>query len=241
MAYQKLQPTQAADVILSDTINPIDPSRPNKVSGTADGDFTDFLNDISVATESYTGTPGVVEADKLNVTGASPDVSFTNVKVGDTIVNVTTSAYTQVTAVDSDKILSLSDDIFGSLSDDYAVYTSGFFALGIYIGDIVWNSTSKSYALVTAVYSAQLALSSDIFNAADKFAVYSNTSLMNSNTDAFVVYVGGGASSNIDIKVTTAAGNDIVFSGFPKGGFLPVQCLRVWTTGTAATNVVALW
>ena len=169
MAYQKLQPTQAADVILSDTINPIDPSRPNKVSGTADGDFTDFLNDISVATESYTGTPGVVEADKLNVTGASPDVSFTNVKVGDTIVNVTTSAYTQVTAV------------------------------------------------------------------------YSNTSLMNSNTDAFVVYVGGGASSNIDIKVTTAAGNDIVFSGFPKGGFLPVQCLRVWTTGTAATNVVALW
>ena len=220
MAYQKLQPTQAADVILSDTINPIDPSRPNKVSGTADGDFTDFLNDISVATESYTGTPGVVEADKLNVT---------------------TSAYTQVTAVDSDKILSLSDDIFGSLSDDYAVYTSGFFALGIYIGDIVWNSTSKSYALVTAVYSAQLALSSDIFNAADKFAVYSNTSLMNSNTDAFVVYVGGGASSNIDIKVTTAAGNDIVFSGFPKGGFLPVQCLRVWTTGTAATNVVALW
>ena len=64
---------------------------------------------------------------------------------------------------------------------------------------------------------------------------------MNSNTEPFVVYVGGGSTANQDIKVTTAAGNDIVFSFFPKGGFLPVQCVRVWSTGTAATNVVALW
>ena len=241
MAYQKLQPTQAAAVILSDTINPINPSRPNKTSGTADGNYTSALNNVTIATESYTGLPGVVSPNKLNVTGATPPVSFTDVKVGDTIVNVTTDTYVHVTAVDSDKILSVSADVFDDLADTYKVYTGGFFDLGINIGDIVVNTTTPAYATVTAVYSASLALSADIFGAADGYTIYQNTAQMNSNTEPFVVYVGGGATANQDIKVTTAAGNDIVFSFFPKGGFLPIQCVRVWSTGTAATNVVALW
>ena len=241
MAYQKLQPTQAAAVILSDKINPIDPSRPNKTSGTADGNYTSALNNVTIATESYTGLPGVVDSGKLNVTGATPAVSFTDVKVGDTIVNVTSDTYVYVTAVDSDKILSVSADVFDNLTDTYKVYTGGFFTLGINVGDIVVNTTTPAYATVTAVYSASLALSADIFGAADGYVIYQNTAQMNSNTEPFVVYVGGGSGANQDIKVTTAAGNDIVFSFFPKGGFLPVQCVRVWSTGTAATNVVALW
>jgi len=241
MAYQKLQPTQAADVILSDTINPINPSRPNKTSGKADGNYTNALNNVKIATESYTGSPGVVSPNKLNVTGATPPVSFTDVKVGDTIVNVTSGLYVHVTAVDSDKILSVSADVFDDLADTYKVYTGGFFDLGINIGDIVVNTTTPAYATVTAVYSASLTLSADIFGAADGYTIYQNTAQMNSNTEPFVVYVGGGLTANQDIKVTTAAGNDIVFSYFPKGGFLPVQCVRVWSTGTAATNVVALW
>lgn len=244
MAYQKLQPTQAADVILSDTINPIDPSRPNKASGTADGDFTDLLNDVAIATESYTGLPGAVESGKLNVTGATPDVSFTGLVVGDTVVNVTNSTYAQITAIDSAKILSLSADIFDDVTDTYAVYTGGFFTLGISIGDIVVNTVANTYALVTAVYSAQLGLSSDIFGAADAFVIYGNTAQMNTDTEAFVVYVGaasGVSATWAEVKVTTAAGNNITFSHFPTGTFLPVQCLRVWTTGTTATNVVALW
>ena len=244
MAYQKLQPTQAADVILSDSINPIDPSRPNKASGTADGNFTDLLNDVAIATESYTGLPGVVSADKLDVTGVNPAVSFTGLVVGDTVVNVTNSTYAQITAIDSAKILSLSDDIFANLTDTYAVYTGGFFTLGISIGDIVVNTVDNTYALVTAVYSAQLGLSSDIFGAADAFVIYGNTAQMNTNTESFVVYVGaasGASATWAEVKVTTAAGNNITFSHFPTGTFLPVQCLRVWTTGTTATNVVALW
>jgi len=241
MAYQKLQPTQAAAVILSDTINPIDPSRPNKTSGKADGNYTSALNNVKIATESYTGLPGVVETGKLNVTSASPAVSFTDVKVGDTIVNVTSDTYVHVTAVDSDKILSVSANVFDNLTDTYKVYTGGFFTLGINVGDIVVNTTTPAYATVTAVYSASLALSADIFGGADGYVIYQNTAQMNSNTESFVVYVGGGADASNNIKVTTAAGNDIVFSAFPKGGFLPVQCLRVWSTGTLATNVVALW
>ncbi len=240
MAYQKLQPTQAADVILSDSINPINPSRPNKTSGRADGNYTDVLNDVKIATESYTGSPGVVASGKLNVTGATPAVSFTDVKVGDTIVNVTSGLYVHVTAVDSEKILSVSANVFDDLADTYKVYTGGFFDLGIKVGDIVVDTTTPAYATVTAVYSASLALSADIFGGADGYTIYQNTAQMNSNTEPFVVYVGGGAT-NADIKVTTAAGNDIIFSAFPKGGFLPVQCVRVWSTGTASTNIVALW
>jgi hypothetical protein len=244
MAYQKLQPTQALAVILSDSINPIDPSRPNKASGTADGDFSDLLNDVAIATESYTGLPGVITASKLDVTGSIPDVSFTGLVVGDTVVNVTNSTYAQITAIDSAKILSLSADIFSSLADTYAVYTGGFFTLGISIGDIVVNTVANTYALVTAVYSAQLSLSSDIFGAADAFVIYGNTAQMNTDTQAFVVYVGaasGASATWAEVKVTTAAGNNITFSHFPTGTFLPVQCLRVWSTGTTATNVVALW
>jgi len=52
-----------------------------------------------------------------------------------------------------------------------------------------------------------------------------------------VLYVGGAG----DIKVTTAGGDTVVFTGLLAGMFVPVQVLRVWATDTTATNIVALW
>jgi hypothetical protein len=52
-----------------------------------------------------------------------------------------------------------------------------------------------------------------------------------------VLYVGGDG----DIKVTTAGGDTVVFTGLLAGMFVPVQVLRVWATDTTATNIVALW
>jgi hypothetical protein len=43
-----------------------------------------------------------------------------------------------------------------------------------------------------------------------------------------------------DVKVNTIDGTSTVFKAAPVG-VLPVQCSRVWSTGTAATNIVALW
>ena len=52
-----------------------------------------------------------------------------------------------------------------------------------------------------------------------------------------VLYVGGTG----DIRVLTAGGNDVKFASIATGTFMPVQVLRVYSTGTTATNIVALW
>jgi hypothetical protein len=52
-----------------------------------------------------------------------------------------------------------------------------------------------------------------------------------------VLYVGVAG----DLKVQTVGGDDVVFTGVLAGSFIPVQVLRVFATGTTATNIVALW
>jgi|TARA_R100001369_G_C3183672_1_gene142055 hypothetical protein len=52
-----------------------------------------------------------------------------------------------------------------------------------------------------------------------------------------VLYVGVGG----DLKVLTAGGDEIVFTGINSGSFLPVQVLRVYATGTTATGIISLW
>jgi hypothetical protein len=44
-----------------------------------------------------------------------------------------------------------------------------------------------------------------------------------------------------NVKVTTAQGSDVVFTSVPGGTVLPVQVLRVWATGTVATNIVRIF
>ncbi len=43
-----------------------------------------------------------------------------------------------------------------------------------------------------------------------------------------------------DLRVLTAGLDDVTFVGFP-GGFLPVQVLRVFATGSVADDILALW
>tara|TARA_R110000782_G_scaffold754_1_gene2472 strand:+ start:588 stop:854 length:267 start_codon:yes stop_codon:yes gene_type:complete len=52
-----------------------------------------------------------------------------------------------------------------------------------------------------------------------------------------VLYVGTGGT----LKVRTAAGDDITFVNIANGTFLPVQVVRVFATGTGASNILALW
>jgi hypothetical protein len=54
-----------------------------------------------------------------------------------------------------------------------------------------------------------------------------------------VVYVGGAGN----IKVTTANGDIVTFNGLIAGSVLPVQVLRVWSSGsgTTATNLVGIY
>ena len=53
-----------------------------------------------------------------------------------------------------------------------------------------------------------------------------------------IIYSGSGGS----VKVTTAQGTDITFTGLAPGSIIPVQVIRVWTTGTTTpTNIVAIF
>jgi hypothetical protein len=58
-----------------------------------------------------------------------------------------------------------------------------------------------------------------------------------SGNNGCVLYVGGAGN----IRVTTAGGDDIIFYGLAAGTFVPVQVIKVWSTSTTATNIVALW
>ncbi len=44
-----------------------------------------------------------------------------------------------------------------------------------------------------------------------------------------------------NLKVKTAGGDTVVFTGVPTGTFLPVQVLQVYATGTTAGSIIALW
>ena len=52
-----------------------------------------------------------------------------------------------------------------------------------------------------------------------------------------VLYVGGAGN----LRVLTVGGDDVTFTGVQAGTFLPVHVLRVFSTNTTATGIVALW
>lgn len=51
------------------------------------------------------------------------------------------------------------------------------------------------------------------------------------------LYVGGEG----DVAVRTAEGTNVTFASVPAGTILPIRCDRVLSTGTTATNIVALY
>ena len=51
------------------------------------------------------------------------------------------------------------------------------------------------------------------------------------------LYVGGAGN----VKVDMALGNTVTFSNLLAGSILPVQVVRVYSTDTTATNIIALY
>jgi hypothetical protein len=64
-----------------------------------------------------------------------------------------------------------------------------------------------------------------------------NTASPNESAWPCVLYVGGAGN----LRVLTAGGNDVVLSGLSAGTFIPIQVVRVYSTNTTATDIVALW
>jgi hypothetical protein len=68
-------------------------------------------------------------------------------------------------------------------------------------------------------------------------AVITKSDTANLPTGARQIWVGGAG----DVKIDTISGDAVTFVAVPAGTLLPVQAKKVYSTGTTATNLVALY
>ena len=156
MAYQKLQPTQASAIFLSDTINPIDPSRPSNLDGTSSTILvTNRLVELSIATESKSGDATAVLADNLVDSTANFNAAPA-VLEGDTVVNTLDGTISIVTGVVSDTQISIGTDLFDAIEETYEIYSGQGFRDKVSIGDLVLNETTSTLTAVSDVMQTQL-------------------------------------------------------------------------------------
>ncbi len=123
--------------------------------------------------------------------------------------------------------------------------TVDFVALGVRVGDIVYNTsnlTSPPSATVTSIVSAnQLSLSASIFSVANSFFIiyqsYGNNGVLQTPT----LYIGGLGGVVVETESLELAFFGSIFTG----SFLPVKIRRVLASGaggtTTATNLIAVF
>jgi len=56
------------------------------------------------------------------------------------------------------------------------------------------------------------------------------------NVDFRALYIGGAG----DVKIDTPEGSTVTLYSTAAGSILPIRCVRVYSTGTTATNIVGL-
>jgi hypothetical protein len=57
------------------------------------------------------------------------------------------------------------------------------------------------------------------------------------NNNSCLIYIGVGG----DVAIETSAGDQVTLVGLPTGSFVPVHVVKVMSTGTTATSIIALW
>ena len=117
--------------------------------------------------------------------------------------------------------------------------TALFVTNNVKTGDVVHNDTSGTAATVISVDSeTQLTLNANIFTATSQaFVVYNMSPQTSMGNPGCFLYVGGTGN----VSVITIGGDTITFNGVPAGATLPIQVLRLRSTGTTATLINALW
>lgn len=114
-----------------------------------------------------------------------------------------------------------------------------FLTIPVYPGDVVHNDTASTAATVVSVDSeTQLTLNANIFSSGSQtYTIYSMSAQAGIGNPGCNLYVGGTGN----VSVVTIGGETISFNGVPAGTTLPIQVIRLRSTGTTATLVNALW
>ena len=117
--------------------------------------------------------------------------------------------------------------------------TALFITNNVKTGDVVHNDTLGTAATVVTVDSeTELTLNANIFTAtAQVFTVYAMSSQTSMGNPGCFLYVGGTGN----VSVITIGGDIITFNGVPAGTTLPIQVLKLRSSGTTATLINALW
>jgi hypothetical protein len=112
--------------------------------------------------------------------------------------------------------------------------TGAFVTKNVQTGDVVLNvATNLTATVVNVIDEENLTLNANIFTgASNAYIIYSQN-----GKEGCVLYIGTGGN----LTVLTVSGQTVLFSNVLGGTFLPVQVLKVFSTGTTASNIVALW
>ena len=108
------------------------------------------------------------------------------------------------------------------------------FLTTVKVGYIVVDNDTPSISTVVSVDSnTELTLSGGVtLGGTASYTIYAAP-----ETNGCALYVGVAG----DVKVKMSSGKDIIFTAVPAGSFMPVNVIKVYATGTDATNIVALW
>jgi hypothetical protein len=122
-----------------------------------------------------------------------------------------------------------------SLVDSAATFVTN----NVATGDIVYNTTDGTAATVLVVVSqTTLLLNADIFTGTSKaYVVYTASAQTSNGNPGCNLYIGGAGN----VRVTTIGGDIVTFSAVIVGSVLPVQVIKLHSTGTSATLIDALW
>ena len=244
----------AIPVIPSDTVPILNPSCV-QYSGSADRTVANKLYDEGNSSLIISDTTSSDTTDKLVDLSVDFTVAPTIVKIKNQVINTTASpdSYAIVTAIDTATILSIDADIFQNAPEDYKILGDGFAtsANPVKVGDYVLNLTDLTMTTVSSVDSdCQLGLADDIMASGEEYQIFSADKILGglAYDEGALVYVGSNegtmdvAKSFVDVKVQTYGQNDVIFQNVAVGSVLPVQCIKVYSTGTdAAVKPIAMW
>jgi len=112
--------------------------------------------------------------------------------------------------------------------------TGTFLTDGVQKGDIIYNTTATTIAIVMEVTSETvLVLDTAIMAIGNTYEVYNGNQ---DNSSGLLLFVG----TTGDLAVTTTQDNDVTLVNIGNASFVPLSVRRVNTLGTTASDIVAL-
>lgn len=120
---------------------------------------------------------------------------------------------------------------------NFIVTTSTGVQYKVNVGDIIYFA-GTAVTIAKVINATTLLLNTTVsLGSGAVYSIYQEGPQTGLNNQGCVLYVGTGGN----IKVTTS-GNDIVtFVNVQDGTFFPINVIKVFETGTTATNIIALW